>query len=204
MRRPVVFFFFQQVTQPFSNGQDVSQGQFLSVVQLARIKFLYLTEWSYVVSIDSGHFFSKEFWLQEKKIHNNKWIHRNSLSFVSASSVLGIIFSLYNAWNYKVSVVLIYLAFCLDVSLDGINGGPSENYTHTHIQAVPKRCIHTSNNCICEHFEEEDFYFQQDGTPPHNHRDVTSFLNERLPNRWIGRRGFVEYPPPVHQTSHHY
>ena len=47
---------------------------------------------------------------------------------------------------------------------------------------------------ICEHFEEECFYFQQDRAPPLYHRDVTSFLNERLPNRWIGRRGFVEYP----------
>ena len=64
-----------------------------------------------------------------------------------------------------------------------------------YIQGVPKRCIHTSNNCICEHFKEEDFYFQQDWAPPHYHCDVTSFLNERFPNGWIGRRGFVEYPP---------
>ena len=59
----------------------------------------------------------------------------------------------------------------------------------------PKRYIHTSNKCICEHFVEEDFYFQQDGTPLHYHHDVTSFLNERLLNRWIGQKGFVEYPP---------
>ena len=36
------------------------------------------------------------------------------------------------------------------------------------------------------------FIFSKMGHP---HRDVTSFLNERLPNRWIGRRGFVEYAP---------
>ena len=64
-----------------------------------------------------------------------------------------------------------------------------------HIQGVPKRCIHTLNNCIFEHVEEEYFYFQQDGTPPHYHRDVASFFNERLQNWWIGRRGFVKYPP---------
>ena len=41
------------------------------------------------------------------------------------------------------------------------------------------------------------FIFSKMRHPPHthNHHDVTSFLNERLPNRWIGRRGFVEYPP---------
>ena len=43
--------------------------------------------------------------------------------------------------------------------------------------------------------EEEDFYFQQDGALPQYHRDVTSFLNERLPNKWIRRRDFIEYPP---------
>ncbi|GFS72586.1 uncharacterized protein NPIL_493121 [Nephila pilipes] len=46
-----------------------------------------------------------------------------------------------------------------------------------------------------EDFEQEEIYFQQDGAPPHYHRDVRSFLDGILPNRWIGRRGFVEYPP---------
>ncbi|GFT95276.1 uncharacterized protein NPIL_460641 [Nephila pilipes] len=48
---------------------------------------------------------------------------------------------------------------------------------------------------IREDFEQEEFYFQQDGAPPHYHRDVRSFLDGILPNSWIGRRGFVEYPP---------
>jgi transposase len=43
--------------------------------------------------------------------------------------------------------------------------------------------------------DEEDFYFQQDGAPPHYHRDVRAHLDENLPNRWIGRRGSIEYPP---------
>ncbi|GFQ65292.1 DUF4817 domain-containing protein [Trichonephila clavata] len=48
---------------------------------------------------------------------------------------------------------------------------------------------------IREDFEPEEFYFLQDGAPQHYHRDVRSFLDGILPNRWIGRRGFVEYPP---------
>ncbi|GFT66548.1 DUF4817 domain-containing protein [Nephila pilipes] len=48
---------------------------------------------------------------------------------------------------------------------------------------------------IREDFEQEEFYFQQDGAPPHYHRDVRSFLDGILPNRWIGLLGFVEYPP---------
>ena len=47
---------------------------------------------------------------------------------------------------------------------------------------------------ISKDFEDEEFYFQQDGAPLHYHRDVRSFLDEILPNRWIGRRGFTEYP----------
>ena len=34
--------------------------------------------------------------------------------------------------------------------------------------------------------DSEDFIFQQDGAPPHWHRDVWSFLNESQPQRWIG------------------
>ena len=38
------------------------------------------------------------------------------------------------------------------------------------------------------------FYFQQNGAPPHFHRDVRAYL-ENLPGQWIGRRGAVEFPP---------
>jgi len=37
--------------------------------------------------------------------------------------------------------------------------------------------------------DSEDFIFQQDGAPPHWHRDVRHFLNESLPQQWIGRVG---------------
>ena len=46
---------------------------------------------------------------------------------------------------------------------------------------------------IHEDFHDEDFYFQQDGAPPHYHHDVRAYLNENLPNRWIGRKGPVDY-----------
>ena len=35
--------------------------------------------------------------------------------------------------------------------------------------------------------ESEDSIFQQDGAPLRWHRDVRRFLNESLPQRWIGR-----------------
>lgn len=37
--------------------------------------------------------------------------------------------------------------------------------------------------------------FQQDGAPPHWARIVRNFLNERFPNRWIGRGSSFVWPP---------
>uniref|UniRef100_V5I868 Transposable element Tc1 transposase n=1 Tax=Anoplophora glabripennis TaxID=217634 RepID=V5I868_ANOGL len=41
----------------------------------------------------------------------------------------------------------------------------------------------------------ERIWFQQDGAPPHFGIDVRRYLDEMFPNRWIGRRGTVEWPP---------
>ena len=38
-------------------------------------------------------------------------------------------------------------------------------------------------------------YFQQDGAPPHYGIQVRQYLNQLLPDAWIGRRGPVEWPP---------
>jgi hypothetical protein len=38
-------------------------------------------------------------------------------------------------------------------------------------------------------------WLQHDGAPPHFARDVRNYLNETFPNRWIGRRGAIEWPP---------
>lgn len=38
-------------------------------------------------------------------------------------------------------------------------------------------------------------WFQQDGAPPHFGLEVRNFLNEIFPERWIGRRGAIEWPP---------
>jgi hypothetical protein len=37
--------------------------------------------------------------------------------------------------------------------------------------------------------DSEDLIFQEDGAPPHWHREVRRFLNESLPQRWMGRDG---------------
>ncbi|XP_008116993.1 uncharacterized protein LOC100557975 [Anolis carolinensis] len=48
---------------------------------------------------------------------------------------------------------------------------------------------------ILQIFSDNEFYFQHDGAPPHFQHDVRNFLNETFPDRWIGRRGSVEFPP---------
>lgn len=38
-------------------------------------------------------------------------------------------------------------------------------------------------------------YFQQDGAPAHRDRRCTRFLNNFVPNRWIGNNGPINWPP---------
>jgi hypothetical protein len=40
----------------------------------------------------------------------------------------------------------------------------------------------------------QDLIYQSDGAPPHFHNEVTSYLDERVRNRWIGRGGSMEWP----------
>lgn len=44
------------------------------------------------------------------------------------------------------------------------------------------------------HLADPATYFQQDGAPAHYARIVRDWLDDNLPNRWIGRRGPYEWP----------
>lgn len=39
-----------------------------------------------------------------------------------------------------------------------------------------------------------ELWWQQDGAPPHNAREVVNILNNYFPNKWIGNNGFVRWP----------
>ena len=48
---------------------------------------------------------------------------------------------------------------------------------------------------ITEMFSDNgEIYFQQDGAPPHYHRDARAHLDAAFLDTWIGRRGAIEYP----------
>jgi hypothetical protein len=42
---------------------------------------------------------------------------------------------------------------------------------------------------------DENLWYQQDGAPPHYAAVVRHYINQVFPNKWIGRRGPVEWPP---------
>jgi len=44
-------------------------------------------------------------------------------------------------------------------------------------------------------YENSEVFYQQDGAPPHYHRDVRAFLDENLQGPWIRQRGTFEFPP---------
>lgn len=47
----------------------------------------------------------------------------------------------------------------------------------------------STRNDIC------DLMWQQDGAPPHYYLPVRQWLDVHFPNKWIGRRGPIEWPP---------
>lgn len=42
--------------------------------------------------------------------------------------------------------------------------------------------------------DNNQVWFQQDGAHPHDGLQVHHYLDNVFPNRWIGRRGFIEWP----------
>ncbi|CAF3237474.1 unnamed protein product [Rotaria sp. Silwood2] len=40
-----------------------------------------------------------------------------------------------------------------------------------------------------------DFWYQHDGAPAHYSRIAREYLDEMFPDRWMGRRGPIEWPP---------
>lgn len=43
--------------------------------------------------------------------------------------------------------------------------------------------------------DRQDIFFQQDGAQPHYALIVRAFLDDKFPDRWVGRRGPVDWPP---------
>ena len=41
----------------------------------------------------------------------------------------------------------------------------------------------------------DEFWFQHDGAPAHFGIEPRDWLNDHFPDRWIGRRGAIEWPP---------
>jgi transposase len=48
---------------------------------------------------------------------------------------------------------------------------------------------------IFNEVEWNNIWFQQDGAPPHYGAEVRTYLDRTFPQRWIGRRGSIEWPP---------
>lgn len=66
-----------------------------------------------------------------------------------------------------------------------------------YLQMLRDQIIPSITNVVENHnedFDENEVRFQQDGAPPHFHRDVRAYLDETFPGKWIGRRGSIEWP----------
>ena len=82
---------------------------------------------------------------------------------------------------YRVSVKLLYSPQFFDGTVTG------------------ERYLDKLRNVIVPALKQQpDFnklYFQQDGAPSHYATAVRNLLDETFPDKWIGRRGPIEFPP---------
>lgn len=65
-----------------------------------------------------------------------------------------------------------------------------ENYLHFLREELPILLENVPCNI------RQSMWFQQDGAPPHRSRNVTAYLNEQFPNKWIGLASPVQVWPP--------
>lgn len=70
-----------------------------------------------------------------------------------------------------------------------INGNLNANTYH---QLLLHEIIPALQQIVGE--DLDSVWFQQDGAPAHFGINVRTLLNEKFENRWIGRRGTVEWP----------
>lgn len=70
-----------------------------------------------------------------------------------------------------------------------INGNlTAEKYLQLLRENIVPQIIHLFPN------NNNQVWFQQDGAPPHYGREVRNYLNDTFPQKWIGRRGTIEWP----------
>ncbi|XP_073409656.1 COMM domain-containing protein 10 isoform X2 [Dendrobates tinctorius] len=61
-------------------------------------------------------------------------------------------------------------------------------------QAVLELGVSTEDTKLLQQPNSNYLYFQQDGALPHYSRVVHEYLDETFPNKWIGRRGPLDWP----------
>lgn len=72
---------------------------------------------------------------------------------------------------------------------DNLNGERYLDLLENNIDPMITQILEEDDNLL-----EGELFFQQDGAPPHFAIAVRQFLDNRFPERWIGRRGPVEWP----------
>lgn len=69
-----------------------------------------------------------------------------------------------------------------------------ERYLHFLQHELVPTLVNIFPNADNPDVPNNSLWYQQDGAPPHYARPVREYLNYAFPNRWIGRRGAVEWP----------
>ncbi|XP_076305614.1 uncharacterized protein LOC143222676 [Tachypleus tridentatus] len=141
-------------------------------------------EWYLVKSAEDAQFPNKIAWSDEATFKLNGLVNRYNCTYWAPQNPYVTVEQQVNLPGVKVwcglSAFGVTGPFCFENTVTGFV------YLNLLQESVVPR--------IRGQFRDEEFYFQHDGAPPHYHRNVRAYLDENLPNRWIGRRGSTEFP----------
>ena len=93
----------------------------------------------------------------------------------------------------KFAKVLLYgLVSVHLLSLDLIFDGPVNGTNY--LDMITTFVFPAIREIVGANGDGADYWWQQDGAPPHYFTPVRDTIDNEFPERWIGRRGFVEWP----------
>ena len=67
---------------------------------------------------------------------------------------------------------------------------PETVTAHSYLEKLRREIVPS----ITRKMDSTEIFYMQDGAPPHYAQSVRQFLDEIFPDRWIGRRGPIEWP----------
>ena len=147
--------------------------------------------WKKKLATDS-QFHQKVIWSGEAKFHvgtNNGFVRTHNCEFTSEETILDTIENPVNSPGITVFGALWHEDLIGPVFLDG------PLTCNDYLELLNTTIFPYIVGLHSSQMVAKELFFQHDGTPLHFGTQVRNALNENMPDRWIGRRGTIDWPP---------